>query len=140
LAQATTSLFQTINSFRALFTKLNQSFADNFIARLKDKAMDREIKNENRLTGEDPKSPVLNHRPWVFIHNTEDWENYKQRTVPPDIKWCSNHEPEEPLSYPCLVETSVIDWTCHHRFVYLEDAYRLLLGINKALRPAWMPS
>ena len=102
--------------------------------------MESNTNHENRLVDNNVRYPVANQKPWYFIHSMEEWDSYKQKIVPPDIKWCNNHDPEEPRNLPCLVETDVIEWTCHHRFVYVDDAYRLLFSMPQVVQPRWIPS
>lgn len=86
--------------------------------------IDRKIGKEGKRTicGE-----PMQQLPWTIIHSRAEWRTYLASSAWGASASCE-HKPRTPTSYPCLVGTLLIDSTFHHRFVYLQDAYRLLFG------------
>jgi hypothetical protein len=69
----------------------------------------------------------MQQMPWTIIHSPAEWRAHVEGSTWGATDSC-RHVPGSPKSFPCLVETLLIDAVFHHRFVYLEDAYRLLFG------------
>ncbi len=69
----------------------------------------------------------MQQMPWTIIHSRAEWRTYVESSTWGAASSCQ-HRPASPVSYPCLVETLLIDSAFHHRFVYLQDAYRLVFG------------
>ncbi len=84
--------------------------------------------NEKTNNGQEKESQTRENQAWTLLHDQSEWKAYARKCGNHELRSWYHHEPSAPESFPCLVNTSQINWAFHHRFVCLNDAYRLLLS------------